>query len=43
MDDLPDGRKLFVEITGSRYVKIRSVMIGFFDQLIFSSAGIDNE
>jgi hypothetical protein len=43
MDDLFYGGKLFIEITGSRYINIRAIVIGFFDQLIFSSSGIDDK
>jgi hypothetical protein len=43
MDDPFEGGKFLVEITGSRYVKISTVMEGFFDQLIFSSSGIKNK
>jgi hypothetical protein len=43
MDDLFEGGKFLVEITGSRYVKIRAVIKSFFDQLIFPSSGIKNK
>jgi len=43
MDDLFEGGKLLIEITGSRYVKICAIVKGFFDQLIFSSSGIKDK